>query len=79
MNSFIILLCLPAAHYVTHLEGTVHHSNDVVKLLVVHYDTVLLDVETQFLSETLPSCFTLQCTQCGWQCLLRRIDTSLMD
>lgn len=46
-----------ATHYVTHLEGTVHHSNDVVKLLVVHYDAVLLDVETQLISETLPSCF----------------------
>lgn len=78
-NSFIVLLCLPAAFHATHLEGTVHHPNDVVKLLVVHDDAVLLDVETQLLSETLPSRLTLQCTQCGRQRLWRRINTSLMD
>lgn len=43
--------------YVTYLEGTIHHTNDVVKLLVVHYSTILLNVETQFFSQTLASCF----------------------
>lgn len=47
----------------THLEGTVHHSNDVVELLVVHYDAVLLDVETQLFGETLSSRFALQSTK----------------
>ncbi len=30
----------------TYLEGTVHHTNDVVKLLVVQYGAVLLNVKT---------------------------------
>lgn len=64
---------------VTHLEGTVHHSNDVVKLLVVHYDAVPLDVETQLLGETLPSRFTLQRTQGRRQRLWRGRNASLMD
>lgn len=55
----------------TYLEGAVHHTNDVVKLLVVHYGAVLLNVKTQFLSQTLASCFAFQCAQCSWQRLSR--------
>lgn len=55
---------------VNYLEGTIHHPNDVVKLLVVQYGTILLDVKTQFLSQTLTSCFAFQGTQCSWQSLL---------
>lgn len=53
--------------YVTYLEGTVHHANDVVKLLVVQYGTVLLNMKTQFLSQTLASCLAFQCAQCSRQ------------
>lgn len=55
----------------TYLEGAVHHTNDVVKLLVVQYGTVLLNMKTQFVSQTLASCFAFQCTQCSWQRLTR--------
>lgn len=56
----------------THLQGTIHHTNDVVELLMVQYGTVLLDMKTEFLSETLASCFTFQCAQCSWQRLPER-------
>lgn len=55
---------------VTHLEGTVHHTNGVIKLLVVQYGAVLLNVKTQFLSQTLASCLAFQCAQCSRQRLL---------
>lgn len=51
----------------TYLECTVHHTNYVVKLLVVHDCTVLLNMKTQFLSKTLASCLAFQCAQCSWQ------------
>lgn len=59
-------------HYMTYLEGTIHHTNDVVKLLVIHYDTVLLNMNAQFLSEALVSCFAFQGSQCSWQSLSRQ-------
>lgn len=31
---------------VTYLKGTIHHTNDVIKLLVVQYGAVLLNVKT---------------------------------
>lgn len=52
---------------VTYLEGTVHHADCVVKLLVVQYGAVLLDVKTQFLGQTLASCLALQRSQRSWQ------------
>lgn len=71
------LCCANAANvlnvrYVTYLQGTIHHTNDVVELLMVQYGTVLLDMKTEFLSETLASCFTFQCAQCSWQRLPER-------
>lgn len=50
-------LFLPEVNY---LQSTVHHADDVVKLLVVQYGSVLLDVETELLSQTLASCFAFQ-------------------
>lgn len=55
----------------TYLEGAVHHTDDVVKLLVVHYGAVLLNVKTQFLRQTLASRFAFQCAQSCWQRLSR--------
>lgn len=60
-----------ATFYMTYLKGTVHHANDVVKLLVVHYGAVLLHVKTQFFSQTLASCLAFQCSQCSRKRLQR--------
>lgn len=57
----------PVTGCITYLQGTVHHANDVVKLLVVQYGTVLLDMKTQLLSQTLASCLAFKCAQCSWQ------------
>lgn len=54
----------------SYLKGTVHHTDNIVELLVVQYGAILLNVETQLLSQTLAGCLAFQCTQCSWQCLL---------
>lgn len=54
----------------THLQGAVHHANDVVELLVIQYGPVLLHMQTQLLSQTLASGFALQGPKCSRQGLL---------
>lgn len=57
---------------ILYLQSTVHHSHNVVKLLVVQDCSVLFNVLAELLSQAVPSCLPLQGSQGCRQGLQRR-------